>query len=138
GTLSADALIGLALIQGDGYTLLFARGREPVLHRHKASDGALSYEVREQRVLRDLKLTRTFLDERVPGARLERVLLLSAPEVEDPWSRWLEDGLQSPTERLGEVHLTPLSVQLSRQQAEAAQSWLDIAPLVGASCLETA
>ncbi len=137
GTVS-DALIGLALVRSDSYTLLFARGGEPVLHRHKSSDGALPYEVREKRIQRDLKLTRNFLDERIPGAPLERVLVLAAPEVEDPWPRWLEDSLQSPTERLREEHMVPLSVQLNRQQSEEAGSWLEIAPLLGASCLETA
>lgn len=138
GVVPDEALLGLALIRSDGYTLLFARGGEPVLHRYKASDGALPYEVREQRVQRDLKLTRSFLDERMPGAPLERVLVLTAPEVEDPWPRWLEDGLQSQTERLKEEHMAPLSVQLSHHQAREADSWLEIAPLLGASCLETA
>lgn len=137
GTVSESSLVGLALIRDDGYTLLFARGGEPVLHRHKASDGSLPYEVREQRVERDLKLTRSFLDDRIPGTPLEKVLVLIASDIEDPWPRWLEDGLQSRTERLGEDHLVPLSVQLSHQQAQEARSWLDVAPLLGASCLET-
>ena len=128
-----EGVIGVVLVDALGHTLLFARGGEPVLHRYKTSEADLPYEIRERRILRDLRLTRSFLDDRIPDSPLQLVLVAQAPDVEDPWKRWLEDGLQSATERLDESSLRPLDVQLDRAQAEAASSWLEIAPLFGAS-----
>jgi len=129
----SDGVVGIVLVDTFGYTLLFARGGEPILHRYKTTEAELPYEVRERRIVRDLRLTRSFLEERVPDPPLQQVLVAQAPDVEDPWQRWLEEGLQSTTARLDEDTLRPLEVQLNRVQAEAASSWLEIAPLFGAS-----
>jgi hypothetical protein len=109
-----------------------------VLHRFKAGDGGMPYEVRERHIARDLRLTRTFLDEKLPEHPLTRVLLLQDPTLEEPWPRWLEDGLQAPVERLDERFLVPLQVQVSEDQAATAQSWLEITPLLGATRQEVA
>lgn len=138
GARGPDQVLGVVLADTTGTTLLFARGAEPVLHRFKASEPDLPAEVRERRTLRDLRLTRTFLDERLPSASLSLVLLAQAPEETSPWQRWLEEGLQVPVAPLGEEYLTPLDVRLSRAQAEAADSWLEIAPMLGASRKEVA
>lgn len=129
-----DELAGLALIGEGGYTLLFARGGEPVLHRYKGSEGGgLPFEARRRLVERDLKLTRTFLDEHLPETPLTRTLLLADdPTTAEIWAGWLETGLGAPVAELGATHLAPLGF------ATSARRWLQVAPVLGASRQEVA
>lgn len=126
---SDDALTALALVDEGGYALLFARGGWPLLHRYKAAGGAAaggSQPFDGRLVTRDLALTRNFLDEQVPGARIARVVLAAPPAVEPAWRGWLDDGLGVAAEPLGPEHLPPLSV------AGPAPAWRELAPLLGA------
>jgi hypothetical protein len=127
---SGPQLNALAVVESDGYTLVFARGGEPVLHRYKATTDELPDETRSSFVARDLKLTRTFVDEHFPDSRLGRVLLAAPPELEPAWLDWLSDGLGEQATALAERHLPPLLAET------APGSWREMAPLVGAARLE--
>ncbi|MFL6192900.1 MAG: hypothetical protein ACJ75H_01920 [Thermoanaerobaculia bacterium] len=118
----------LALVGDDGYTLIFARGGEPVLHRFKGFTGNLPEAARASFVGRDLKLTRNFLDEHFPGATLGSVLLLAPPEVEPAWIDRLEEGLGAPALPLDGRSLPPL-----RAEESAVPPWRDLAPMLGAA-----
>ncbi len=83
-------------------------------------------------------MTRDFLGERLPATPLELVLLAAGPGTEASWRRWLENGLESRTELLDDSRLVPFTAMLPANQAAAAESWLEVAPLVGAACLEVA
>lgn len=119
-------LEALALVDRDGHCLLFARGGEPVLHRYKA-DGA-GAEGRGRLVVRDLRLTRSFLEENVPGAEVRQALLLAPPELEESWREWLAEGLGRPVAALGREHV--------RLAGDAGAGWRETAALVGAACVE--
>lgn len=130
---AGGGVTGLALVQDDGYTLLFAHGGEPVLHRYKASEAGLPLDARRRLVQRDLKLTRTFLEENLPQTSLDRVLLLATDEQRGAaWAEWLEESLGAPVQGLDASHLAPLGF------ATSARSWLDVAPVLGASRQEVA
>jgi len=118
----------LVLVGTEGYTLIFARGNEPVLHRCKAFTGSLPEGARTSFVARDLKLTRNFLDEHFPGSRLGPVLLLAPPELEPSWLDRLEQGLDTPAAPLDGRHLPPL-----RAEEAAVPAWRDLAPMLGAA-----
>ncbi len=118
----------LVLVGPEGYTLIFARGGEPVLHRYKAFTGTLPEGSRSSLVARDLKLTRNFLDEHFPGSRLSQVLLLAPPELEPVWLDRLEQGLDTPAAPLDGRHLPPL-----RAEEAAVPAWRDLAPMLGAA-----
>ena len=129
----AGSFAALVLAGGEGYTLIFARGGEPVLHRYKAFTGTLPEAARTSFVARDLKLTRNFLDEHFPGSALGSVLLLAPPELEPVWLDRLEEGLGAPAAPLDGRHLPPL-----RAEEAAVPAWRDLAPMLGAARQEVA
>ena len=129
----ADAIVALTLVEEHGYTLVFARGGEPVLHRYKGFAGGLPEVGRTGLIVRDLKLTRNFLDEQLPGVPLGRVLLLAPPEQEPLWVDILGEGLGEATVPLDGRHLPPL-----RAEDTAVPAWRDLAPLLGAARREVA
>ena len=130
---SAAAFAAIVLAATEGYTLIFARGDEPVLHRYKAFTGTLPEGSRASFVARDLKLTRNFLDEHFPGSTLGPVLLLAPPELEPAWLDRLEEGLDTPAAPLDGRHLPPL-----RAEESAVPAWRDLAPMLGAARQEVA
>lgn len=131
--LSADRFSALLIVEEEGYTLIFARGGEPVLHRYKAFAGSLPEASRSGLVTRDLKLTRNFLDENFPGSPLGAVLLVAPPEVESLWLDRLEEGLGTPAAPLDGRHLPPL-----RAEDGVIPAWRDLAPMLGAARREVA
>jgi hypothetical protein len=128
-----EETVALALIEEHGYTLVFARGGEPVLHRYKGFAGSVPEVGRTGLVVRDLKLTRNFLDEQLPGVPLGRVLLLAPPEQEPLWVDLLAEGLGEATVPLDGRSLPPL-----RAEDAAVPSWRDLAPMLGAARTEVA
>lgn len=128
-----DEIVALALVEEQGYTLVFARNGEPVLHRYKGFAGAVPEVGRTGLVVRDLRLTRNFLDENLPGVPLTRVLLLSSPEQEPLWVDLLAEGLGQSTVPLDGRHLPPL-----RAEDAAVPAWRDLAPMLGAARREVA
>jgi hypothetical protein len=128
-----SAFRALLVAEEEAYTLIFARGGEPVLYRYKSFAGSLPDASRSGLVIRDLKLTGNFLDEHFPGVALGQVLLLSPPELEPAWLDRLEAGLLAPAAPLDGRHLPPLRVEEA-----AAPGWRAMAPLVGAAQQEVA
>jgi hypothetical protein len=124
----AGAFSALVMVGDEGYTLIFARGGEPVLHRYKGFTGNLPEAARTSFVGRDLKLTRNFLDEHFPGAVLGSVLLLSPPELEPLWLDRLEEGLGRPAAPVDGRHLPPL-----RAEESSVPPWRSLAPMLGAA-----
>jgi hypothetical protein len=129
----AAAFSALVVAEEAAYTVVFARGGEPVLYRYKAFADGLPEAARSGMVVRDLKLTRNFLGEHFPGTALGRVLLLSPAELEPAWLDWLEGGLEVRASPLDGRHLPPLRIEEA-----AAPSWHDLAPLVGVARTEVA
>jgi hypothetical protein len=127
------AFSALVLVVDEGYTLIFSRGGEPVLHRYKGFTGSLPDAARASAVGRDLKLTRNFLDEHFPGAMLGSVLLLSPPELEPVWLDRLEEGLGRPAAPVDGRHLPPL-----RAEEPGVPPWRSLAPMLGAARQEVA
>ncbi len=124
----AGSFAALVVVGSEGYTLIFARGGEPVLHRYKGFTGNLPEAARASFVGRDLKLTRNFLDEHFPGSSLGPVLLLAEPALEPAWLDRLEEGLGSAAAPLDGRHLPPL-----RAEEAAVPTWRDLAPMLGAA-----
>ncbi|HEV2855433.1 MAG TPA: hypothetical protein VHC97_21755 [Thermoanaerobaculia bacterium] len=133
GPIPAGSFGALVLVGAEGYTLIFVRGGEPVLHRYKGFTGTLPEGSRTSFVARDLKLTRNFLDEHFPGSTLGPVLLLAPPELEPAWLDRLEEGLGTPAAPLDGRHLPPL-----RAEEAAVPAWRDLAPMLGAARQEIA
>ncbi len=127
------AFSALVLAGDEGYTLIFSRGGEPVLHRYKGFTGNLPDAARASVVGRDLRLTRNFLDEHFPGAALGSVLLLSPPELEPAWLDRLEEGLGRPAAPVDGRHLPPL-----RAEEPGVPPWRSLAPMLGAARQEVA
>jgi hypothetical protein len=123
----------LVLVGDEGYTLIFSRGGEPVLHRYKGFTGNLPEASRASFVGRDLKLTRNFLDEHFPGYAIGSVLLLSPPELEPAWLDRLEEGLGAPASPVDGRHLPPL-----RAEEASVPPWRSLAPMLGAARQEVA
>jgi hypothetical protein len=123
GTFSALVTVG-----DDGYTLIFSRGGDPVLHRYKGFTGNLPEAARASFVGRDLRLTRNFLDEHYPGATIGSVLLLAAPDLEPMWLDRLEEGLGAPAAPVDGRHLPPL-----RAEESSVPPWRSLAPMLGAA-----
>ena len=128
-----EEIVALTLVEEHGYTLVFARGGEPILHRYKGFAGGLPEMGRTGLIVRDLKLTRNFLDENLPGVPLGRVLLLAAPEQEPLWVDLLSEGLGEAAAPLDGRSLPPL-----RAEDDAVPSWRDLAPMLGAARGEVA
>lgn len=128
----ADAertLDGFVLAEDDGYSLVFARGAEPLLHRFKAFSGQLPASARGEQVIRELRLTASFLAEQLPEARPGPVLLWAPAHLQEVWQSWTEAGLGRAATVLGREHL-PLA------DGDLPPAWHQAAPLVGAVAME--
>lgn len=134
-------------VEPEGYTLIFARGGEPVLHRYKPFTGGMPTPQDAPQVgfvTRDLKLTRNFLDEHFPGSTLGTVLLLAPPEVEQLWVERLREGLGEGTAAglsaasLSIVPIDGRTLPPLRSEDPAAPPWREIAPMLGAVRQEVA
>lgn len=140
--LAADgAVVALVLVDESGYSLAFVRDGEPLLHRFKPSrDGSFSddtlpgvvgVDAVDRRVGRDLRLTRTFLEDHFPDAPLAGALLV-APEAEiEPWARRVGDGLGVEVQTLDGRHLHGW-----RDAGAPAPAWIRLVPLLGAASQE--
>jgi hypothetical protein len=133
---SEEGLSAVVLVGDGGYTLVFALRGEPVLYRYKTAGADASLAAEGSFVARDLKLTRTFLDDHFPDIPLHRVVLVAPPELEPSWRDWLEAGLGAPAELLSGWHLHRLREE--DQQDLSGLSWREVAPLVGLVSQEVA
>lgn len=132
GRLEDDALAAVALVDDGGYTLVFGRGGEPVLHRYKAFAGSLPEGARDGFVARDLRMTRSFLEEQVPGVAVRRALVAAPAAERAAWAERLARALDAPAEAVGREHLPPLDASVPRTD------WNRLAPLLGAAVREVA
>lgn len=130
-TLARAELVGVALAADDGYSLLFGRRGEPCLHRYKPAPENLTGPAREATVRRDLKLTRSFLDEQISGVEHARVLLVAPRELEGTWLEWLRQSFGDNVVSISSRDLLPLA------NAEAS-TIQDLMPLLGAVAREVA
>jgi hypothetical protein len=124
-------LVALATVEARGFTLVCARDGEPVLWRQKSFGDGDEAETRAPRLAAELKLTRTFLAERLGAPRLDAVLLAAPDDVRAAWSEVLAAGLGRPPAIVAADWL-PLAAE-SASEADAL-----LAPLVGAACREVA
>jgi hypothetical protein len=88
--LRIDGLGLLVLADERSYTLLVSRDGEPLLSRHKELS-APPFREAVSAVTRELRLTSTFLEERLPGRHLDGVFV-AAPEAAS-WSELVADAL---------------------------------------------
>ncbi len=109
GIRQADDAAGaflLLLAHHDGYSLLAHTEDDPALYRYKNLDPALSASVASRLAVRELRLTRSFIEERKlfgPEDGLPAHVLMLAAETSRPiWRERLEDGLGLPARVLGE------------------------------------
>lgn len=116
-------VLALALVGAEDYSLSFVRGAELLLHRYKSSG---------ESILRDLLLTRSFLEDQLGENTVARALVVAPPDLEPRWVEWMQEGL-GPVEPLGPRHL-PLTPE-SLPQA-ATLPWELLAPMVGAALRE--
>ena len=123
-------LAAVAAVEPEGFVVVFARDGAPVVWRQKTFTEGLSDDDRARLVAAELRLTRTFLAERLAGQRLSAALLAAPPAVEPFWKAVLEEGLGHPVAALQGAHL-PLA-------GAAAAPAGEIAPLAGAACREVA
>jgi len=122
--------VAVAAVEPDGFTLVVARDGEPVLWRQK-SFPADSAEGRAAQLAPELRLTRTFLAERLSTPEIDGLLVAAAPAVAAEWSEALAGGLGRPAASL-EPGFLPLLEVPSRAESR------DLALLVGAVCQEIA
>lgn len=121
----------LLVVHRDGYSLLAHAEDGPALYRYKNFDPALPAPVASELAVRELRLTRGFIEERGlfgAGAGLpEHVLMLAAEASRETWRKRLEDGL-GLTARVLDGNTTAGS------GSEAGELELDRAlPMLGAS-----
>ena len=123
-------LAALATVEPEGFAVVFARDGAPLVWRQKSFTEGLADSDRARMLTAELRLTRTFLAERLAGERLTAALLAAPASVEEFWKHVLEEGLDHPVVSLDSAHL-PLAVETSVPAAV-------LAPLVGAACREVA
>jgi type IV pilus assembly protein PilM len=104
-------LVALASVEGGGFTVVFAREGEPVLWRQKGFTEELGETERAAILAAELRLTRTFLAERLGGVEPAAVYLDAAPAVVPYWTSILAEGLERPVVTLAADHL-PLAGEL--------------------------
>jgi hypothetical protein len=128
----SSSFLALTLVEDDGYTLILARRGEPVLHRYKATAAASAGAADTApggSVVRDLRLTRNFLDEHFPGSSLETVLLLAPSPLQPLWLDRLQQGLG----RRAAVVDGAVLPALRSEAPSALPPWRELAPMVGAA-----
>jgi type IV pilus assembly protein PilM len=126
-----DDLTGVATVEDDGFALVFARHGLPVAWRQKSFADGLDENERAPMLAAELRLTRTYLDQRLEGTPLSRVLLAAPGGVEAFWSSMLEDGLAAPVTPLAAADL-PLAGPVD------VTGLGDLAPMLGVACSEVA
>jgi hypothetical protein len=123
-------LAALATVEPEGFAVVFARDGAPVVWRQKSFTDGLADADRARLLAAELRLTRTFLAERLAGEQLAAALLAAPTSVEGFWKQVLEEGLNHPVVSMGPAHL-PLALDASVPAAL-------LAPLVGAASREVA
>ncbi len=126
--LAPGDLAACVRVDHDAYTVSFMRNNEPLLYRFKAISELPSFD-RATTIRRDLRLTRSFIRDHIPGAPLSRVLLVAPAEEQEAWIGWLHDEFETEPELLATDRL---ALQLGR----ANLPWHELAPMFGATSVE--
>ncbi len=124
-------LAAVALVAENAYSLLIIQRGEPVVHRYKSYHTELPPEALRRFVLRDLRLTRTFLAEKLGRDEVQRIVLVGPRTAEAPWSDWLQEAFEATPSLLGEEWPFLEGISPSVEANE-------VAPLFGAACTEVA
>jgi len=124
-----DQLLAFAAVEPGGFTLVFARAGEPVVWRQKSFGDRLDEGERAPLLAAELRLTRTFLDERMGGQAPTSVVLAAPPGIQAFWTEILEGGLEVPVVPLAASDL-PLAGAIGAADAR------ELAALVGAASRE--
>lgn len=94
----------LVLARRDGYSLLAHTEEGPALYRYKNFDPALPASIASELAVRELRLTRSFIEERglfgAENGLPEHVLMLAAEASRATWSERLEEALGFPAQVL--------------------------------------
>ncbi|MEM6456160.1 MAG: hypothetical protein AAF772_13775 [Acidobacteriota bacterium] len=126
------SLHGVIAVYAHAYTLTFVRAGEPVLYRYKALPGGDRISAgTATAVLRDLRLTRSYLDEQL-GHSAANVMLAASPDIARAWSSWIADAFERPPQP---VESSTLGLEPGDQPG---LSWLEAGTLLGAARLEVA
>jgi hypothetical protein len=124
-------LVALAGVEPSGFTLIVARDGEPVLWRQKSFAVELTEGERAPLLAAELRLTRSFLAERLPGVALDGVVLAAPAALAPLWTGLLEEGLERA--------VTPLSAALLPLAGERGDlPAAELAALLGAAAREVA
>lgn len=119
--------VGLLRATDDGYSLLVVVDGEPVLYRYKTLSPGLTDAIGAV-VTQDFRLTRSFLEERLPHSPPLQVWIGSHEQA--PWRRWVAEGLGStPRDLVREA------LQADHQLAPEFDA-LVIGPMLGAALQE--
>jgi hypothetical protein len=125
---------GAARVGATGsYSLLIAAGDEPMLYRFKAVEQSMPADAAERMVRRELKLLRTFLDEKLEQSPVEAAFVVSRYQT-DAWLQRLRE----------EMHIDAVALSSSERavvdglELPTGWFWPTDGPLLGASLLEVA
>lgn len=125
-SLASAPLGALVRVDRDRYSLLVTLSGEPVVYRGKAHSSVVGLGPAG----RELRLTRSFLQERFPPGVLSEIVLAAPPELEGDWSSLVEEVFEQPVSSLSqEWPDLPGLVNLSTHA---------VAPLLGAALAEVA
>ncbi len=124
-------LAAVALVTDAAYSLLIISRGEPVVYRFKSHQPEMPAEAIRRFVLRDLRLTRTFLAEKMGRDAIQRIVLVGPKEAEAIWQEWLNEVFEIRPSLLAEEwpFLTGGAPGVAADE---------VAPLFGAACTEVA
>ena len=114
---------------GGSFTLAGWSGGTPIVFRQKALPADWDETTRREVLVRELRLTRAFVEERLPGVRLPDPVLVVPAAEEALWREIVGAGLARDAAPLGSRAL-PLS------GLAPGADWRELAPLVGAASAE--
>ena len=121
----------LVLAHRDGYSLLAHTEDGPALYRYKNFDPALAPSVASRQAVRELRLTRGFIEERglfgADAGLPEHVLMVAAEPSRAAWRERLEDGLGLPARILGDNTISGNGSEIGELELDRAL------PMLGAS-----
>jgi hypothetical protein len=125
----ADGDLLLLAAGGGSFTLAGWSGGEPILYRQKAVPDEWDEATRREALVRELRLTRAFVEERLPEVRLPDPVLVVPAAEEELWREIASAGLGRDAAPLGSRAL-PLA------GLAPGADWRELAPLVGAASAE--
>ncbi len=126
GSLESAPLGGLVSVDEDRYALMVTQQGSPILYRGKAHKQGESLGL----VARELRLTKSFMQQRLEPGILSELVLVASEAREAPWRSLLEDVFEVPVASLSREWPTIPGLQNLTSQAAA--------PLLGAALREVA